>query len=329
MVPNNSDIVTRRATRDDFPAVLELLRRALGWIDDDARFLEWKHLQNPFGESPMWVALAASRVVGFRAFLRWELVGPDGRVRHAARAVDTATDPDFQGRGIFTRLTLEALDALAAVGVELVFNTPNARSLPGYLKMGWQEVGRLATAVRPTRWRFAKVVATARRPAARGFVASSVGVPAEEGLADRGVVDRLLAEVAAPLGLATRRTGGYLLWRYGNPELGYRLLLHGNPGEPGGLLVFRLRRRGEAVEGVVSDVAVPRGEPSVARALIDRLARAREADYLIRLQQPRVTRDRFMRLPQVGPVLVCRSLADIPVPDRRGWAPSMGDVELL
>ena len=78
----------------------------------------------------MWVALAGSRVVGFRAFLRWELVGPDGRVRYAARAVDTATDPDFQGRGIFTRLTLEALDALPADGVELVFNTPNARASP-------------------------------------------------------------------------------------------------------------------------------------------------------------------------------------------------------
>jgi hypothetical protein len=277
----------------------------------------------------MWIAVAGSRVVGFRAFLRWELVGADGRVRHAARAVDTATDPDFQGRGIFTRLTLEALDALPAEGVELVFNTPNARSLPGYLKMGWQEVGRLPAAVRPTRWRFVKVVATARRPAGRGFVAGALGVPVEEGLASRGVVDRLIAEVAAPLGLATRRSAGYLLWRYGNPELGYRLLLHGNPAEPGGFLVFRLRRRGEAVEGVLSDLVVPRGEPGAARALVDRLARAREADYLIRLQQRRVTRDRFVRLPQVGPVLVCRALADIPVPDLRGWAPSMGDVELL
>ena len=97
-----------------------------------------------------------------------------------------------------------------------------------------------------------------------------MGVPAAEGLADRGVVDLLLAEVAAPLGLATRRTGGYLLWRYGNPELGYRVLLHGNPGDPGGLLVFRLRRRGDAVEGVVSDMVVPRGAPQVARALLER-----------------------------------------------------------
>jgi hypothetical protein len=64
------------------------------------------------------------------------------------------------------------------------------------------------------------------------------------------------------------------------------------------------------------------------RALLDRLARSREADYLIRLQE-RVTRDRFLRLPYVGPVLVCRSLLDASLPDRPGWALSMGDVELL
>jgi GNAT superfamily N-acetyltransferase len=323
------DIVTRRATRDDFRAVLELLRRALGWVDDDARFLEWKHLQSPFGESPMWVALAGPRIVGFRAFLRWELVGPDGRVRHAARAVDTATDPDFEGRGIFTRLTLEAVAALPGEGVDLVFNTPNARSLPGYLKMGWAEVGRLSAAVRPARWRFATVVATARRPAERGNVATSVGIPAGEGLADLRLVDRLLESAAAPLGLATHRSSGYLQWRYGHPDLGYRVLVHGAPADPEGLLVFRLRRRGAAVEGVIDDLVVPRGSPEVARSLVDRLARAREADYLIRLQDSRVTRDRFVRLPQVGPILVGRSLTDIPVPDRRGWAPSMGDVELL
>ena len=141
-------------------------------------------------------------------------------MRHAARAVDTATDPDFQGRGIFTRLTLEALDALPADGVDMVFNTPNAQSLPGYLKMGWEEVGRLAAAVRPTRWRFVRVVGTARRPASREFVPSVVGVPAGDGLADHGAVDRLLEAAPAPLGLATRRSGRYLQWRYGNPTSG-------------------------------------------------------------------------------------------------------------
>src|SRR5713101_901703 len=139
-------LTVQRATSADFPGVLELTRRALGWTDADTHFLEWKHLRNPFGPSPMWVATDDDRVVGFRAFLRWEFVTRAGRTVTAVRAVDTATDPAYQGQGIFTRLTTEAIAALTHDGVELIFNTPNAKSLPGYLKMGWQEIGRLPVA---------------------------------------------------------------------------------------------------------------------------------------------------------------------------------------
>ena len=47
----------RRATPADLREVLELARRALGWGDPDPSFLEWKHLENAFGASPMWLAL--------------------------------------------------------------------------------------------------------------------------------------------------------------------------------------------------------------------------------------------------------------------------------
>src|SRR5207245_291635 len=86
------------------------------------------------------------------------------------------------------------LDELATDGVELVFNTPNRQSLPGYLKMGWREVGRLPAAVRPTRWRFAAVAATARRAAGRAGVPSSVGVPAAAGLVALRAVGRRRGE---------------------------------------------------------------------------------------------------------------------------------------
>jgi GNAT superfamily N-acetyltransferase len=329
--PNTGDgtVVTRRATEVDLPDVLALLRQSLGWVDADPRFLEWKHLRNPFGPSPMWVALVGERVVGFRAFLRWELVTATGRVVSAARAVDTATHPDFQGRGIFRRLTLAALDSLASDGVELVFNTPNHRSLPGYLSMGWAEVGRLPAAVRPARWRFAAVVATARTAAGRDSVPCTLGVPAATGLADVAALERLLDRLPPAAGVTTRRTAPYLAWRYGNPDLGYRALLAGASAADG-MLLFRLRRRGAGVEGVVDEVLAPAGDQHVGRGLLDRFARSRHADYLIRLDAaPGVTRDRFWRLPQVGPVLVCRALVDAPLPEHAGWALSMGDVELL
>ena len=148
----SGDVEIRRANDDDLPAIFALLRAALSW-DDDPRFealYDWKHRRNAFGPSPSWVALDAGRVVGFRALLRWEFERGATIIR-AVRPVDTATHPEYQGRGIFTRLTLHALDELRQEGVTLVFNTPNDQSRPGYLKMGWVPVGRLPAIARPTR----------------------------------------------------------------------------------------------------------------------------------------------------------------------------------
>src|SRR5207253_1032615 len=111
-----------------------------------------------------------------------------------------------------------------------------------------------------------------------------------DGLRDVAAVGRLLAMLPPRPGLATRRTADYLLWRYGLRDLGYRAVLRGASPEDG-VLLFRLRRRGRAVEAVVADLLVPGDDRGVAGALVQRLAEAREADYLIRLQQTRVTRD--------------------------------------
>ncbi|HEY3672909.1 MAG TPA: GNAT family N-acetyltransferase, partial [Acidimicrobiia bacterium] len=238
---STAPVAVRRADTHDFPGILELARRALGWTDDDARYLEWKHLENPFGVSPMWVALDDDRIVGFRTFLRWQFVAPDGTTVDAVRAVDTATDPDHQGRGIFTQLTLEALADLPGDGVALVFNTPNEKSLPGYLKMGWHELGRLPVAVQPTSLRFPRVIATARRAAGRWPLPTTAGDDPADAFADGDALDTLLAGQPAPRGLTTRRSAALLRWRYGLEPLGYRVVcLAAGPAE--GLAVFRRRR---------------------------------------------------------------------------------------
>jgi GNAT superfamily N-acetyltransferase len=324
-------VETRRATDGDFPAILGLAQRALGWADTDERFLTWKHRENPFGMSPMWVAVDGARIVGFRTFLRWELVRPDGVRVRAVRAVDTATDPDYQGQGIFTRLTLDALEALNDDGVDLVFNTPNGRSLPGYLKMGWHEVGRLPVAVMPTSLRFPLVVGSARRGAGREGVPTTVGAPVSDVLADDAAVAQLLQSLEVRGGLETRRTGEFLRWRYGLAELGYRALTLSDGSVGKGVVIFRLRRRCDAIEGVVCDVLVPWATPSAGRALVRMLARQLGADYLIRIDGHVATRDPFIRLPRVGPVLACRPIGSAAIAPTalNQWALTMGDVELF
>ena len=97
-------------------------------------------------------------------------------------------------------------------------------------------------------------------------------------------------------------------------------------------MVFRLRRRGDAVEAVVGDVLVPADDPARARRLVRKIAAAK-ADYLLRLGSTRaggtLPRGGFLRLPRTGPILTCRPLDDAPAPPLAAWALTMGDVELL
>jgi GNAT superfamily N-acetyltransferase len=328
----SSEIVVRRAAPADQPAVLTLLADSLGWDRDAAfaEFFEWKHLQSPFGPSPAWIAVAGDDIVGFRTFLRWRFEHPDGRIRHAVRAVDTATAPAFQGRGIFRRLTMTAVDAFTADGVDFVFNTPNANSRPGYLRMGWSTVGRLPLVVRVAGVSSALRMRASRVPAQRWPVETTAGTEAGTLLADARVAD-LLAAVGAPRGFRTARTPDFLRWRYGLPALGYRAIaIDDNPAR--GLAVFRLRRRGEAVEAGVSDVLVPLGSHAARRELLRRIARDTGADYGIRISGTRrVGPDAgYIPFPRQGPVLTWRPLADSSAPPAlRDLDLVLGDVELL
>ena len=152
MTTVEQDVTVRPASAADRPSVLALLEASLGWESDDrhADFFSWKHEQNPFGPSPAWVAVDGDgRLLGFRAFLRWEFTHAALPSSAPARAVDTATRPDVQA----TRDLLAADEdgdrgVWSDEGVAFIFNTPNQQSLPGYLKMGWQRVGRLPVSVR-------------------------------------------------------------------------------------------------------------------------------------------------------------------------------------
>ncbi len=318
-----SDIAVRRATDDDLAEIVDVGAAALGWQagDPNEALFRWKHRDNPFGPSPLWVATDGERIAGYRAFMRWELVGPDGRMRRAVRAVDTATHPDFQRRGVFRALTTTAVEEMAAEGVDLVFNTPNDQSRPGYLKLGWAEVGRLPVAARPTGLAALGRLAGARTAASKWSEHTAVGVPALEVLADADVEGLLDASPAT--GLRTRADRRFLSWRFGLEPLRYRAWAP--DGVHGGIVIFRVRRRGSARECAVSSVLAP---PAEAGALVRGLAAEVDADYVLTLGR----RPRGAGLVPVrgqGPLLTVRSLAS-PAPDRLDdWDVQLSDIELF
>jgi GNAT superfamily N-acetyltransferase len=315
-----ADTITTRVLEDgDVTAVLGLLRTALGeppLLKRTPELFAWKHFDNPFGRSVAIVAESGHQLVGLRAFMRWDLVTVGGSVIRCVRAVDTATHPDFQRRGIFQRLTEEALELAVAVGVDLVFNTPNEKSGAGYLKMGWREVGPVGVMVRPS----TRILTRARGERGedpRLFIDHPV--PAS----DLDILDR------EPVGLRTPRTDGYLRWRFAShPTARYFRVDQGDS-----IAVVRPNHRNGRRELILADVFGSR-----PGSVIRNTARRSRADYLATWFSPGAPERRaaltsgLMPVPGLRPLtLMARPLHDLDVDvlDSTSWDLAVSDLELL
>ncbi len=320
----------RRASHRDHSAILKLCASALGWSDDDPNeaFFAWKHVGNPVGESPMWIALDGDRVVGVRVFMRWRWRQSDGSIVESVRAVDTATDPEYQGLGIFTDLTLAAVDELTEEGVGFVFNTPNHQSRPGYLKMGWEVVGRVPLSMRILRPSGVTRMTFANVPAKKWSSLARLGLPSEEAFDDAEGLAALLRSQPKTNLLSTERTVEFLRWRYWFEPLGYRVLLRAGLVEDG-FSVYRLRERGRAVELTLCDVIVPDGDRRLCREATAELAKIAGGDYLVEVSDRLVGPGPALRVPSAGPILTWRAMTCACRPRLADLSLSLGDVELF
>jgi GNAT superfamily N-acetyltransferase len=329
------DILIRPYQSDDEAAVLELLSASLGSGPAGSRpatFFRWKHLTNPFGTSLMLIAEHAETIVGLRAFMRWRFTFDGGEIA-AVRAVDTATHPDYQGKGIFRRLTLAALDELRS-DTDLVFNTPNDKSLPGYLKMGWSRAGRIPIRVRIRRpIHFMRRVRTYRRIPDDDVTVEVDAPTAKEVLARSGRLRVMGYRDREADVVQTIRSPDYLDWRYGAPPLlGYRAIC-----EDDAIAIFRVRPRGGLREATVAELLVPNDAVGIGARLLRAIGRSANVDHVTCSFPPRsvaaraARRAAFAPAPD-GPTLVVNSLRPLPsldATDLRRWALSLGDVEVF
>lgn len=275
-------------TAADSADIVGLMNLALGRtaeVQRDAAYWSWKHERNPCGHSLVLLAKVAGQLAGMRSFLRWNL-RVQGQIVPVAKPVDTVTHPDFQRRGIFRMLTQAACQRAAAAGVCFLFNTPNQNSRPGYLQLGWREVGRLPVRVCPRR---PLVIAAGllrscfggKRPAARQSFKCTLPSAAEV-LADRTGVETLLATLPIQTCATTVRDYPWLHWRYGeHPHADYRAVVLHEGSELAGLAFCRLRDRRGLIEAIVDDVLVRENCEKTMAALIQQLLRASCADYIV------------------------------------------------
>ncbi|ELR70611.1 hypothetical protein C900_03592 [Fulvivirga imtechensis AK7] len=313
----------RAATNEDVPKIVELLRTSLGesLMPKSQAYWEWKHVRNPFGASPMILALEGKQLIGVRAFMNWQWMR-QGKTLSAIRAVDTATHPDHQGKGIFKKLTLQLLEQCRKKGVDFVFNTPNSQSMPGYIKMGWKEAGKLPVKM-CIKQPVTLILNKLRHARPIEFLELNTSdfdlVPVLSHFDDSLVSDKALT-------WRTPQTKAFLTWRYIDVPMvkyyGYR--------NDNALIVFRLKRTAYGSElRVVETIGTKPAIEAALRYIFFKVS----FDYMTLDGFNAAKLPGMLRLSaKIGPVVTVRALNFTDLTAFAGfnsWTPCLGDMELF
>jgi GNAT superfamily N-acetyltransferase len=193
----------------------------------DRDVLRWQYLDNPTGalfvdfataSADRLAAIYASIPVVFRVA---------GEQRLGIQSVDTMTDREFRGRGLFLQLAKQTYARAADAGVALVYGTPNGSSAHGFFqRLEWQTLDPVPFLIRPLRARWVLEKLGLPRAAAR---LPDLRIPVGRGRADARRVERfderftrLWHELARGIGVAVERDARYLGWRLAKPGEDYR-----------------------------------------------------------------------------------------------------------
>ncbi|QDF75863.1 MULTISPECIES: GNAT family N-acetyltransferase [Shewanella] len=116
--------------------VLSVLNTSfIGDFNFTAEWFRWKHIDSYYGQSLAWGAFYNDHLVGIRLYSKWHSFG---QAESYLQAVDTATLPEHQRKGIFALLIKESLKYIDDNKIK-VFNFPNKNSYNQYLKYGWKD----------------------------------------------------------------------------------------------------------------------------------------------------------------------------------------------
>ena len=315
----------REAQEQDIPAIVGLLKQSLGEVSSikTEAYWRWKHVDNPFGPSPVFLALDGQQLVGVRAMMQWQWQAGT-TVYKSLRAVDTATHPQYQGKGIFRCLTEAMIERAEADNYPFIFNTPNNKSLPGYLKMGWKFFSNAPVYVKPV--------------VGFNFNAAKNWAFYQQTLTSLDADDLLFGGLYSHL-LHTPKTGAYLNWRYRQcPFKDYGLVSGFIYGLPFGILMKR-KKRGRFYELRICDYWL--SDEACFSLLVDAATKAARATGCLFLsiclsgpqKQNSFQKMGFVSIKKKSPVITMRAIQELSVltilqkPDQ--WHFHSGDLELF
>jgi hypothetical protein len=242
--------------------------------------LAWQYLRNPTGQLFVDLAVAGDgRIAAIYASLP-VFVRIDGKIRLALQSLDTLTDVDFRGRGLFVTLAKSVFARAAASGAAFIYGFPNGNSAHGFFtKLGWTSLDPVPFLIRPLRTRY---VAERLKLGALGALLPNLPLHFRDPRPPRGTeleeitrfderFSRLWSEFAASVGSAVERDARYLNWRLADkPGERYTTLALTRGGTLRAFVTFSVKDKHGGRIGYVMELLHAPGASREARVLVDK-----------------------------------------------------------
>lgn len=240
--------------------------------------LAWVHLNNPVGTTVTSLTRSPSNDVAAIYAAMPVVVDLDGQQRLACQSLDTLTDSDHRGKGLFVTSATEIYGEARSRGYQFVYGFPNGQSAHGFVsRLGWTLHDPVPFLIRPLRSGY---------PLQRVF-GSRLGkvldfpivrrhhlhLLATESVQD---IDRFSDDVTAlwdrfsqKIKVAVRRDSKYLNWRFvDKPTHTYTRLGYYRNGQLRGVIVFSVQEKHGGCVGYVMELIVDPDDRRVGDVLI-------------------------------------------------------------
>jgi len=280
----------RRAKKEDLPRISEFRKAFFEYNPSrscEPEYYEWKCYKNPILPGEMWLAEDGNTLVGIKSMTpkRIKILAA---VVDGAETGDTFTHPDYQRRGIFTRLFKAAKECGLDARIDFIYGLPNEISLLGYeRKLDYAQVPiKLHTLVKPLKSKQvlkiklrSPLLAVVLSPVIdagsqaifrigmRGAAKSDVLIYTEPAFPED--IDTLWEQASKNYNVMLMRTKDYLDWRYvTNPDTYSILIARNRDGAILGYMVIKIGFPDNIPTGFICDFLTIQDDPNVFKKLL-------------------------------------------------------------
>lgn len=262
----------------------------------DIKNLQWLHQQNLANTNTIYYAMHSGNVAAIYTAMP-VIFNINGKKAVALQSIDTITDVEHRGKGLFPRLAAKLYDDAVEKGFELVYGFPNENSAPGFFKkLKWISFGEAPFILKPLNptYFMGKILKRnkTRVPVGEYYAYS---VPEQKELAkniyirslssfgdDYGIIWK---KISQGIDVSVDRSTEYMNWRYVNkPGEVYSKCGIFIDGILKGIVVFTIKNKHDGRIGYVMELIYDDSVPASGRLLLkyaSRIFNAEKVDVVL------------------------------------------------